>query len=191
MAWTHRTRTAGQVLPPTPGQPRILRKARRGDPCPHHHRARPGGSPPSPLSTLSDQPVTPAYLGCPPGSVFPQRPGRGRLTGCPGRRTRPQFRRLRVDTTAMEADVRYPTDSGLCAHAVTPAGASCREGAPRGRPSGAGRGVADCHVDGPGRMGMEPGRAFGDRFVVGVLARAGWLAGPDTALYASRLLRHV
>jgi len=25
-------------------------------------------------------------------------------------------RRLRVDTTAMEADVRYPTDSGLCAH---------------------------------------------------------------------------
>jgi transposase, IS5 family len=28
-------------------------------------------------------------------------------------------RRLRVDTTAMEADVRYPTDSGLCAHAVS------------------------------------------------------------------------
>src|SRR5579859_550384 len=27
-------------------------------------------------------------------------------------------RRLRVDTTVMEADVRYPTDSGLCAHAV-------------------------------------------------------------------------
>ena len=28
-------------------------------------------------------------------------------------------RRLRVDTTALEADVRYPTDSGLCAHAVS------------------------------------------------------------------------
>jgi IS5 family transposase len=28
-------------------------------------------------------------------------------------------RRLRVDTTATEADVRYPTDSGLCAHAVS------------------------------------------------------------------------
>lgn len=28
-------------------------------------------------------------------------------------------RRLRVDTTAMEADVRYPTDSGLCAHAIS------------------------------------------------------------------------
>jgi IS5 family transposase len=28
-------------------------------------------------------------------------------------------RRLRVDTTATEADIRYPTDSGLCAHAVS------------------------------------------------------------------------
>ena len=28
-------------------------------------------------------------------------------------------RRLRVDTTCVEADVRYPTDSGLCAHAVS------------------------------------------------------------------------
>lgn len=28
-------------------------------------------------------------------------------------------RRLRVDMTVMEADVRYPTDSGLCAHAVS------------------------------------------------------------------------
>lgn len=28
-------------------------------------------------------------------------------------------RRVRVDTTVMEADVRYPTDSGLCAHAVS------------------------------------------------------------------------
>lgn len=28
-------------------------------------------------------------------------------------------RRIRVDTTAMEADVRYPTDSGLCAHGVS------------------------------------------------------------------------
>ena len=28
-------------------------------------------------------------------------------------------RRLRVDTTALEADVRYPTDSGLCAGAVS------------------------------------------------------------------------
>jgi len=28
-------------------------------------------------------------------------------------------RRLRVDTTAIEADVRYPTDSGLCAHATS------------------------------------------------------------------------
>ena len=28
-------------------------------------------------------------------------------------------RRLRVDCTAMEADIRYPTDSGLCAHAVS------------------------------------------------------------------------
>lgn len=28
-------------------------------------------------------------------------------------------RRLRVDTTAIEADVRYPTDSGLCAHAIS------------------------------------------------------------------------
>jgi transposase, IS5 family len=28
-------------------------------------------------------------------------------------------RRLRVDTTAIEADVRYPTDSGLCAHAAS------------------------------------------------------------------------
>ena len=28
-------------------------------------------------------------------------------------------RRLRVDTTVVEADVRYPTDSGLCAHAVS------------------------------------------------------------------------
>jgi IS5 family transposase len=28
-------------------------------------------------------------------------------------------RRLRVDCTAMEADVRYPTDSGLCAHAIS------------------------------------------------------------------------
>ena len=27
-------------------------------------------------------------------------------------------RRLRVDCTVMEADVRYPTDSGLCAHAI-------------------------------------------------------------------------
>lgn len=31
-------------------------------------------------------------------------------------------RRLRVDCTAMEADVRYPTDSGLCAHAVSRVG---------------------------------------------------------------------
>ena len=28
-------------------------------------------------------------------------------------------RRLRVDTTCIEADVRYPTDSGLCAHAIS------------------------------------------------------------------------
>jgi IS5 family transposase len=28
-------------------------------------------------------------------------------------------RRLRVDTTATEADIRYPSDSGLCAHAVS------------------------------------------------------------------------
>jgi IS5 family transposase len=28
-------------------------------------------------------------------------------------------RRLRVDTTVVEADVRYPTDSGLCAHVVS------------------------------------------------------------------------
>src|SRR4051812_48088618 len=28
-------------------------------------------------------------------------------------------RRLRVDTTVVEADVRRPTDSGLCAHAVS------------------------------------------------------------------------
>ena len=28
-------------------------------------------------------------------------------------------RRLRIDTTCVEADVRYPTDSGLCAHAVS------------------------------------------------------------------------
>jgi IS5 family transposase len=28
-------------------------------------------------------------------------------------------RRLRVDTTAVEADVRYPSDSGLCAHVVS------------------------------------------------------------------------
>jgi transposase, IS5 family len=28
-------------------------------------------------------------------------------------------RRLRVDTTAVEADIRSPTDSGLCAHAVS------------------------------------------------------------------------
>src|SRR6266487_3409495 len=28
-------------------------------------------------------------------------------------------RRLRVDTTVVEADTRYPTDSGLCAHAVS------------------------------------------------------------------------
>jgi hypothetical protein len=28
-------------------------------------------------------------------------------------------RRLLVDTTVMEADVRYPTDSGLCANAVS------------------------------------------------------------------------
>ncbi len=28
-------------------------------------------------------------------------------------------RRLRVDCTVMEADVRYPTDSGLCAHAIS------------------------------------------------------------------------
>ena len=28
-------------------------------------------------------------------------------------------RRLRVDTTCVEADVRYPTDSGLCAHALS------------------------------------------------------------------------
>ncbi|MEO8897901.1 MAG: ISNCY family transposase [Candidatus Dormibacter sp.] len=31
-------------------------------------------------------------------------------------------RRLRVDTTAMDADVRYPTDSGLCAHAISKIG---------------------------------------------------------------------
>jgi hypothetical protein len=31
----------------------------------------------------------------------------------------PRTRRLRVDTNAMEADVRYPTDSGLCAHVVS------------------------------------------------------------------------
>ena len=28
-------------------------------------------------------------------------------------------RRLRIDTTVVEADVRYPTDSGLCAHAIS------------------------------------------------------------------------
>ena len=28
-------------------------------------------------------------------------------------------RRLRIDTTCVEADVRYATDSGLCAHAVS------------------------------------------------------------------------
>jgi IS5 family transposase len=35
-------------------------------------------------------------------------------------------RRLRVDTTAMEADIRYPTDSGLCAHAVSRLGRAVR-----------------------------------------------------------------
>ncbi len=35
-------------------------------------------------------------------------------------------RRLRVDTTVMEADVRYPTDSGLCAHAVSRLGRAVR-----------------------------------------------------------------
>jgi IS5 family transposase len=28
-------------------------------------------------------------------------------------------RRVRIDTTVMEADIRYPTDSGLCAHAIS------------------------------------------------------------------------
>lgn len=28
-------------------------------------------------------------------------------------------RRLRVDSTVMEADIRYPTDSGLCSHAIS------------------------------------------------------------------------
>lgn len=31
----------------------------------------------------------------------------------------PRSPRVRVDTTVMEADVRYPTDSGLCAHAIS------------------------------------------------------------------------
>lgn len=35
-------------------------------------------------------------------------------------------RRLRVDTTAVEADVRYPTDSGLCAHAISRLGRAVR-----------------------------------------------------------------
>lgn len=35
-------------------------------------------------------------------------------------------RRLRVDTTCIEADVRYPTDSGLCAHAVSRLGRAVR-----------------------------------------------------------------
>ncbi|MDN5932331.1 MAG: ISNCY family transposase [Pseudonocardia sp.] len=35
-------------------------------------------------------------------------------------------RRLRVDTTCIEADVRYPTDSGLCAHAISRLGRAVR-----------------------------------------------------------------
>ena len=41
------------------------------------------------------------------------------LLGEAVRRKLLRSRRLRVDTTVMEADVRYPTDSGLCAHAVS------------------------------------------------------------------------
>jgi hypothetical protein len=35
-------------------------------------------------------------------------------------------RRLRTDTTVMEADIRHPTDSGLCAHAISRLGRAVR-----------------------------------------------------------------
>src|SRR3989442_4798766 len=35
-------------------------------------------------------------------------------------------RRLRADTTVMEADIRHPTDSGLCAHAISRLGRTVR-----------------------------------------------------------------
>src|SRR5207244_3263837 len=35
-------------------------------------------------------------------------------------------RRLRADTTLMEADIRHPTDSGLCAHAISRLGRTVR-----------------------------------------------------------------
>ena len=35
-------------------------------------------------------------------------------------------RRLRVDTTVVEADIRYPTDSGLCAHSISRLGRAVR-----------------------------------------------------------------
>jgi IS5 family transposase len=35
-------------------------------------------------------------------------------------------RRLRVDCTAMEADIRFPTDAGLCAHAISRIGRAVR-----------------------------------------------------------------
>jgi transposase, IS5 family len=47
-------------------------------------------------------------------------------------------RRLRVDTTATEADVRYPTDFGLCAHVVSRLGRAVTRARPPAWPPGPG-----------------------------------------------------
>lgn len=68
------------------------------------------------------------------------------LLGLALERKLPRSRRLRVDTTVVEACTRYPTDSGLCARAVSrltrlARQISCRAGAADGaaRPEALGR----------------------------------------------------
>lgn len=78
-------------------------------------------------------------------------------------------RRLRVDTTVVESDTRYPTDSGLCAHAADAAdaaGAACaaaRAGAShaRARPAPLGRqtGAANLVHARPRRQDAHDGRS--------------------------------
>lgn len=62
-------------------------------------------------------------------------------------------RRLRVDTTCIEADVRYPTDSGLCAHAISRLGRAVRslQAGGTGHPHGLSRPAP------LGREGRSPG----------------------------------
>jgi transposase, IS5 family len=88
-------------------------------------------------------------------------------------------RKLRVDTTVVEADIAYPTDADLLAHAVRKLGGLVRRVKARGRPAGRDSGIGDgrpgeaagphaaaAHRGGDGRGGPANRRGRGDRQAV-------------------------